>query len=316
MSQCPLCNQKRVKDYIKIKNKTYKKCINCSLVFLENTGEENKIYTNEYIIKRCHNILNSSIIEAKKITSKYYLSFLKKYNPCGKLLEIGCSTGISLKVAKDMGWEVYGLDINKSAVDIARKFLNTDTIKTGELKKDMFPDNFFSVVLMFDVLEHIPEPNKYIKIINEKLKKNGFLLIITPNIFSLSGKILKNKWYHLFPEHLCLYSKKSIKFLLEKYGFKILKIGWAIKFVNFEMLKLHLQCHPDLFLSKILLPFLKKINLKIVFPFNIGEMYILAVLEIKNQISNIKNQKLKYEIRSTKYETKSKFKNQNDKKET
>lgn len=281
MAFCPVCNFKNDQVYMSFRGYSYRKCSKCSLVFLGNgiiPLEDKVLYAYDYIQRRGYDIPDSYVAKAKEATAVHYLSFLEKYVSKKNLLEVGCATGITLKVARDRGWSVYGAEINEAAASIARKLLHTETIKTGYLDEEVFPDNFFSAVLMFDVLEHIHNPLKLMVNLRKKLKPEGFLFLLTPNINSLSAKILKGKWPHLFLEHVCLYSPESVKFLLNKYHFKILKIGWANKFVNLDVIRHHLECHPDILLSKSALAFLNNLPAlkKIIFPLNVGEIYILA----------------------------------------
>ncbi|MDD4908806.1 MAG: class I SAM-dependent methyltransferase [Candidatus Omnitrophica bacterium] len=280
MMPCPVCNSAESKDYLFLQGYKYKKCGKCSLIFLEKVAppEGAELYNNEYIEKRGHDATGSYIAKAKETTAAYYFSLLEKYATKGNVLEIGCSTGMALKAARARGWNIYGIETNRAAVAIAQDLLKTDTIKSGYLTKDSFPDDFFSAVVMFDVIEHVKEPLELMNIIGKKLRPLGLVLLITPNAGSLSANILKEKWPHLFPEHVCLYSRRSMYFLLNESGFKILRSGWAVKFINTDILRRHINCHPRVFLSAPLALFFKKAYFldKIVFPFNIGEMYVCA----------------------------------------
>jgi len=280
MKACPVCGLEDPEVSIRFKGYDYRRCRQCSLVFLDaDTVLQNRdLYASDYIRKRGHDRMSSSIVKAKEKTAARYLSILERYTIKGQLLEVGCSTGATLKAAKEKGWKVYGVEVNETAAVLARQFLNIETIKIGNLTKDLFQDKFFSAVLLFDVLEHISEPSNFIEILKNKLQPSGCLLIITPNISSLSAKILKNSWPHLFLEHQCLYSPKSIRLLLEKYGFRILKLGWAIKFVSLDILRRHLECHPQIFLAQTVRMLWNKLGYleNLIFPFNIGEMYVLA----------------------------------------
>lgn len=280
MCNCPLCGLNETKIWAYFKKKVYLQCGRCALVFLGTVylGDEKVLYNNEYIRKRGHDLFDAHLIRAKKKTASHYLSFLERYATKADLLDIGCSTGIVLKSAQERGWGIYGIEINKDAALMARKFLNTDTIEIAQLCEHSFQNKFFSAILMVDVLEHLNNPLEYMKILQNKLKPKGILFLLTPNVNSLSAKLMRERWPHLFLEHVCLYSPKSIQFLLSNVKFRILKIGWAVKYVNLDMLKRHFQCHPDTFLSKTMLRLLNKSAVlnKLVFPLNVGEMFVLA----------------------------------------
>ena len=281
MSGCPVCGSGDHKHYLTFQDRAYRRCGKCFLVYAgghNHSSEGDVMYTHEYIHNRGHDATDSHLAKAKEATATHYLSHLEKYVSKGALLDVGCSTGISLKVARERGWDIYGTDVNEAAADAARKYLNTDTIKTGALHQEMFPDGIFSAALMLDVIEHVRNPSRLVEVLKEKLKSSGLLLVITPNVDSLSARVLGGKWPHQLAEHVCLYSPRSIRYLLGLHQLKVLKMGWAMKFVNVDMVRRHLECHPHIFLSKAMRGLLTHMSgLKTaVFPLNIGEMYVLA----------------------------------------
>jgi 2-polyprenyl-3-methyl-5-hydroxy-6-metoxy-1,4-benzoquinol methylase len=142
----------------------------------------------------------------------------------------------------------------------------------------MFPDGYFDLVTLFDVIEHLPHPKEFLSLLNKKMAPGSSILFITPNIDTMSFKLLKNKWPHFVQEHLCLYSPKSLERLLKETGFTLKSHGWAAKYITIEMLKTHSAHHPNSLIYKPVswllgkVPFLSRMT----FPFNIGEMYVLA----------------------------------------
>jgi len=277
---CPVCASQSSKEFLTLSNYTYLKCNNCALVFLTegSLSQEDNVYTLEYIQKRGHDLQGSEIVVSKEATAKHYFSLVEKYVKKGSLLEIGCSTGIMLKVAQERGWDVYGVEINVSAAKMAAETLGADRIETKELTDEVFLGRTFSLIVLFDVIEHIAEPVAFMNILRKKLAPDGLIFLVTPDINSLSAKILRNKWPHLMSEHTRLFSRLSMSSLLEKTHFKGIKSGWALKFVNIEMLRRHLECHPHVFFSRQLLFFFNSIRAfnDIVFPFNVGELYFIA----------------------------------------
>ena len=78
--------------------------------------------------------------------------------------------------------------------------------------------------MFYHVIEHLKDPQSAIQIIKKVLKKDGILILGTPNVESMIAKIFKKNFRHFIPAHTCLYGEKSIKNLLNKYKFEILKI--------------------------------------------------------------------------------------------
>jgi SAM-dependent methyltransferase len=280
MTSCPLCNSRNTQGFLQFKGARFYRCADCSLVFLE-AGfhpDAGSVYTADYIKDRGHDAFPSSLVKAKMATADRYLSLAEKYVEKGDLLEVGCSTGPALKVARERGWNVHGIEVNDKAARIAKDMLRVTTIETGCLGAGMFPGKAFSLVLMLDVLEHIADPLAFMGILAKKIRPGGFILILTPNIRSLSARVMRGRWPHLMLEHVSLYSPRSLTFLLKAFRFKVVRMGWAVKYVNTAMLRHHLQCHPHVFMAGSALGLMKACAGldRMVFPFNIGETYVLA----------------------------------------
>ena len=112
-----------------------------------------------------------------------------------------------------------GVEISAFSVDQARKQYRLD-VQTGTLETVNLPDNFFDVVTMWDVLEHLPDPMKTITEARQILKKGGVLALSTVNIASLNAWLQKEKWRYLYPpEHLFYFTPKSLKKILHDYKF-------------------------------------------------------------------------------------------------
>lgn len=150
------------------------------------------------------------------------LSLIEKYRKKGKLLDIGCSIGTFMKVAKKSGWDVYGIDINKKSIKYCKKLGFNAEVK--EIEKVKVKN--FDVVIMNDLLEHVADPLRTLKIANKLLKKDGLLFIATPNIDSFLSKISGKRWLHMKPdEHIYYFTPKTIQAMLKKAGFKVLEYG-------------------------------------------------------------------------------------------
>ena len=80
-----------------------------------------------------------------------------------------------------------------------------------------------NVIVLFDVLEHLCDPVSVFKIIHQKLRKNGYCMAFTPNIFSVGYELMGGKQNTLLPfEHLCFYNKESLSYFAEKINI----YGW------------------------------------------------------------------------------------------
>ena len=115
----------------------------------------------------------------------------------GRVFDIGCGNGGYLSILKDCGWDVYGLDFSQKAVDFVKNKRGLINIKQGSAEKLDFPDNFFDLVTMNHLIEHLSDPKKSLYEAKRVLKKGGILMITTPNFSSLNAKIFGGNWFPL-----------------------------------------------------------------------------------------------------------------------
>ena len=141
--------------------------------------------------------------------------------PPGRLLDFGCGWGFFLGVARERGWEPYGLDpLPGHAVHARAKF--GATVVTDILRDDTFPPNFFDAITAFQVFEHLPDPAGDLARLHRMLKPGGVILIEIPNIDTWSARLLGPRHRHFVQDHLTFFSARTLALLLEKHGFQVL----------------------------------------------------------------------------------------------
>jgi 2-polyprenyl-3-methyl-5-hydroxy-6-metoxy-1,4-benzoquinol methylase len=140
----------------------------------------------------------------------------------GKLLDVGCSYGFFIELAQEKGWEVCGIELaKKPAAYAARKCSH---IFNKSLADCQFSNDSFDVVTAYDLIEHLTSPTSFLGDVDKILKKDGWLVINTPNFSSWSSRILGRYWHCLIRMHLYYFTPKTIAKLLAKNNFKVAKI--------------------------------------------------------------------------------------------
>ena len=165
---------------------------------------------------------------------KLKIKLIKKFQKTGKLYDVGVGWGHFLHTAQVLGFEASGVEIS----ELMHHYATTD-LKLNVVHDDFYnlelPENNWDVVTMWDVLEHISEPQKAVKKINKMLKKDGFFVLQVPQIDSKVAKKQKQNWSMMSIEHINYFSKKTIKTLLEDNGFEIVKIKSSYELKLFLM---------------------------------------------------------------------------------
>jgi SAM-dependent methyltransferase len=94
-----------------------------------------------------------------------------------RVLDVGCGAGVMTSHMTRYG-EVIGTDFSSSAIELARKLVPTATFNAGR----EIPEGEFDVITLFDVLEHIPQPERpaFIGGLAQRLAPQGRLFVSTP----------------------------------------------------------------------------------------------------------------------------------------
>jgi len=160
------------------------------------------------------------------VTVKRYnelLDYFEKYRKNNRILDVGCGIGYFLDVAKERGWNVYGTEYAKKAIQICTE--KGISMKQGKLDSFNYENGFFDVITSFEVIEHINNPQEEIKHIKTLLRPDGIFYCTTPSFNSLSRLILGSKWnVILYPSHLAYYTRKTLSILINNSGLKKIKI--------------------------------------------------------------------------------------------
>lgn len=145
----------------------------------------------------------------------------------GRILDVGCSVGFFLDSARQAGWQVSGVEFSPDTAEVARQRLGGG-VYTGALQDAPLEPGQLDVVTMWDVLEHVPDPMSTLAKASAALKKDGLLVLETPNVdgwfprASLKVAGALGYWPHPEPPgHLFQFSVASLTTMLEKAGFVV-----------------------------------------------------------------------------------------------
>ena len=197
--------------------------------------------------------------KGRELTFAKNLKLINKYAPKkGRILDIGTAGGSFLYVAKKDGWEVHGVEPNKWMAQWGKKHYGIE-IKPGDIFSNKYPDKYFDVVTLWDVLEHVPDADKTLKEINRILKPGGLLVVNYPDIGSWIARVLKRKWMFLLSVHLYYFTRRTIKLMLKKNGYEILKIKPHFQSLSFGYLIFRTGAYSKLLqkIGKIMIKTLK-----------------------------------------------------------
>ena len=171
------------------------------------TGESDFTYRDERLTEK----FDAYVWDAR-------IKNIQKFVKTGNFLDIGSSFGGFLNRVKEFGYTPYGIELSPYSAEYSNK-RNIETFQ-GNFLDNTFPDNFFDVITMIEVIEHLDKPKEVFEKLSRILKKGGLLVIQTANFEGLQAKSEKSSYHYYLPGHLWYYSYSNLKKILTKNGFK------------------------------------------------------------------------------------------------
>jgi SAM-dependent methyltransferase len=205
------------------------RCPTCALVFVYPQPKDDflkdKVYSYESGYQSNKKGIYTDKPKDKKTEQTFYT--LEDLGVEGTLLDVGCSNGEFMHYAQLQGFTAYGVELNRRTAEIAKE--NGFNVYNGYLKDAGYADEFFDVVYLGDVIEHVTNPHDLIKECSRILKKGGVMVISTPNLdcpwpkstFWLY-KLFKIPWSSVTPPyHLHQFSFGNLYRLMRCYHFSL-----------------------------------------------------------------------------------------------
>lgn len=209
-------------------------CKNCSFVFINprpSKKDLDKYYKNI-------SFTSGKVFKEFKPGSRSYMltkeraGFLKKCLPIktGAILDVGCGTGEFLLSFDRSKWDLFGIDPTPYAVEKAKqKGLN---VFLKDIEGLRFSKGTFDLICIISVLEHVYSPKGTLIKIRNLLKPGGYLFLEVPNILETGDGVSELNT----SEHLSHFSYRSLKFLLNRVGFKIVSQDRKCRVPNIRLL--------------------------------------------------------------------------------
>lgn len=145
-----------------------------------------------------------------------------QYSVCQgeRMLDIGCGSGGSLLYAQSKGALAYGIEADPNVQKLAKSL--GLSIHQGNLADEPFPDIKFDLIIMNQVIEHIPEPDETLRMAIKRLAPNGRMVMVFPNRASLWCRLSGKRWinWHV-PYHLHHFTMASFRRLAEQSGLTV-----------------------------------------------------------------------------------------------
>ncbi|MBY0544782.1 MAG: class I SAM-dependent methyltransferase [Gammaproteobacteria bacterium] len=246
IERCPLCEHNQLDEY---DSGTDTLAIEINRFLSKNDAKLPPVINTRQQCKACHHIFLSPRMDPKSLKKiyeywygfaynrifddnahiatrlnefrKFHMKTVNKYRNNRKtLLDIGCGSGLFIKVAAEQGWSTIGIEMDENAAKFGQEHFGAN-IRIGTLETALNFNEKFDVITMFDYLEHSSSPKEDITLAKKLLNPNGLLIIRVPNANSLQSKFMKKQWLAIISNHLSYFSPDVLCDYLKKNDFNI-----------------------------------------------------------------------------------------------
>jgi 2-polyprenyl-3-methyl-5-hydroxy-6-metoxy-1,4-benzoquinol methylase len=169
---------------------------------------------------------------------------IERHERGGRLLDVGCHTGIFLEVARRSGWSTFGVEPSRWSADRARA--RGLDVTHGTLEEATFAEGSFDVISMWDVIEHLGDPLEELRRVHKLLRPNGLLALSTMNVDSWFPRLLGRRWPWYMQMHLYYFTPGTLRQMLEQAGYEMVETVPHKRIVRLAYLvsRLEAYCRP------------------------------------------------------------------------
>ena len=238
---CPLCDATDVTLHCRLRRFSVYRCAACTLRFrhpLPDAAELWAMYEDERYHESVYFENARAGYRERAPEIRIYrraLADLAELAPRaepGRLLDVGCATGVFLDLARAAGWQVRGVELSARHAAYARDAFGLD-VWQGDLLAAPFAPGSFDVITMWDFLEHVLDARAVVACARRLLAPGGLLLVFTidtASLFNVLGDLLQRVGggrLARLPEllydarHNYYFTGASLRRLLEDAGFRI-----------------------------------------------------------------------------------------------
>ena len=248
LPQCPICGDDGPDLHYQITRFQVLRCKSCAQIYLYPLLSPEEI---REMFAQLYTSGEGSVPELKSYYAYCYddepsnplvqlyegwLDEIEKHQAPGRLLDVGCGTGLFLSVARRRGWEPFGIDDSEEATRHARDHFGLD-VWVGDFKDFPADERRFDVITGWDILEHARKPLEVLAAMRARLAESGLVALSTPNQRNILD-LVAGSFYRLtggratgylekfyIEQHFLYYTPTTLAQALERAGFEVAKVA-------------------------------------------------------------------------------------------
>ena len=204
---------------------------------------------------------------------KPFEALVASNSPTRRLLDVGCHIGVMVELAQERGWEAWGVEPSTWASEQARS--RGLHVITGTLDHADVPSDYFDVVTMWDVIEHLTDPAAELRNVLRVLKPGGIFAIHTIDIESWFARLTGKRWPWLMEMHLYYFSPRTLTRMLEQMGYQVIHSSAQGRFLRLGYFATRIEPYSKL-LYRALNAAITRLNWGgVAIPVNFGDLFTL-----------------------------------------
>jgi SAM-dependent methyltransferase len=223
-SKCPVCDATEARPRFEVEGiePVVAVCTTCGLgrfVPMPEPDEISSFYPSEYYGPSGTKF--RPLVEwLVRIVGARHIAFLSRGLPAGaQVLDVGCGRGVLLGRLADRGSHVHGVEMSEEAAAGADP--RADVRIAPRLSDAVYPACSFDQIILWHVLEHLPDPRATLIECQRIMRPGGRLIVAVPNFSSLQARLSGPAWFHLdAPRHLYHFPLPALRRLIERCGFR------------------------------------------------------------------------------------------------
>jgi 2-polyprenyl-3-methyl-5-hydroxy-6-metoxy-1,4-benzoquinol methylase len=237
--ECPGCGDPGVRTLFRARDRLYRttdkhflvvECKNCRLIRLEprpSLQELARYYPDEYWYAPQGDAASQLEEAYRRFVLRDHVNFVmravQESGEKGLLVDVGCGGGLLLRMLRERGLPVLGLETSLPAATSAWK-RNGVAVVCGDLSKSPIERGTCAAVTMFHVLEHLHDPVSYLRTARDLLVPGGRLVVQVPNASCWQFLMFGEHWNGVdVPRHLVNYRERDLESLLDYCGFQVVR---------------------------------------------------------------------------------------------
>ncbi|HSY73877.1 MAG TPA: class I SAM-dependent methyltransferase [Dongiaceae bacterium] len=208
--KCPVCGAQQAELFLSKSGFQLMRCAGCSMIYTNPVPAE--MASGDFYDRAGNEYLSAEKLESdySDVRFERELRLFRAHCKSGSVLDVGCSSGAflyQLKKRYPSDYQTCGTDVSGPPLDHAAK-MGVPIIKGNFLTHHF--DQSFDAVTFWAVMEHLFEPQLFLKKAAAILKPGGLCFILVPNMRSLAVRLLGAKYRYIYAEHLNYFTPETL----------------------------------------------------------------------------------------------------------